>query len=1112
MAEKYGHMQPEAVETSDISQASLDSINVEQSKNENKENFLRMGGVSGLAKSLEVNFETGLTIDQVRMLRSKFGDNCFPESPLDSYLTILLGALSDTVLLVLIAAASVEVAIGIYQEGAEHGWIDGGAIFIAVFLVSNITAINDYSKQLQFRALENTSAKDERCSVYRDSAIERINPNDLVVGDVIVLQAGDQVPADCIVIDNSIVFSNESSLTGEPDDLKKSKHGDCFLLSACLLTEGEEVRAMVIGIGTHSQWGKIKANLVSESVNTPLQDKLVDMTTFIGYIGMVAAFGTFSALVIRIWVGSGPPSTQDISNGFLNAFVLAVTVIVVAIPEGLPLAVTISLAFSTKKMYKDQCFIRILAACETMGNATNICSDKTGTLTENQMTVVEGWFGDVIYTQSQFGSEMLPEHVVRVVGEQVCINRTAYLVSKNEQGKKLDRPLIVGNKTEGALIMMAQSWGLDYEEVKRAIFDEENDRLFSFNSTKKRSTAILHRQDGSVRIYCKGATEWILKDCIMYMNDQGSASPMTPAKKAEIEAHIESMANRALRTLMLAHKDFTSAEHLPSNWEEDPPDNCELCCDCIVGIIDPLRSDVKEAVATAQQAGVIVRMVTGDNIATASAIARDCGILTEGGLAIEGPTFRNLTPAQADAALGSLQVMARSSPDDKFLLVTRLNGFGIPDGRVEWEKKFKNRLDQISWDNDRDKFLPGYLEEWNKTRPEGGQVVGVTGDGTNDAPALKAADVGLSMGITGTKVAQGASDIVILDDRFGSIVRAILWGRCVYDNIRKFLQFQLTVNAVALVTVFIGAATGYGKPLNSVQLLWVNLIMDTLGALALGTELPTQELLDRKPYKRQASLISRPMWRNIICQSLYQLALMFTLMFLGDMLFDIKPTTATQSVCARFSVSLTSTKLWSPETGKLTTSTSSPTVNCVDFKIYCDGSEDDPRIDRSNSYCYEDKTQSIQGYNYKFVDLDGFKSECLTCTKVDYTFGSLIFNTFIWCQIFNEYSSRSLRDDIRIFKGLSENFTFLLVSIFSIGSQVFLIEMGGDFVKTSHLSLYQWFVTIALGLGTLIVGTLMRYIPVTEDPNTFFDNGSSLVVKNGHGGGIHTKTRITGVL
>uniref|UniRef100_A0A7R9WQ07 P-type Ca(2+) transporter n=1 Tax=Craspedostauros australis TaxID=1486917 RepID=A0A7R9WQ07_9STRA len=359
-----------------------------------------------------------------------------------------------------------------------------------------------------------------------------------------------------------------------------------------------------------------------------------------------------------------------------------------------------------------------------------------------------------------------------------------------------------------------------------------------------------------------------------------------------------------------------------------------------------------------------------------------------------GEEFRKLTPAQLDEVLPRLQVLARSSPEDKHILVQRLNGGLMPQTKEQWDEIHPGH----DYEKEKDLLLPGYKEEWSENRGGVGEVVGVTGDGTNDGPALKAADVGLSMGLSGTDVAKNASDIIIMDDRFSSIVKAVLWGRSVFDNIRKFLQFQLTVNVVALTITFLSALAGYKPPLNAVMMLWVNLIMDTMGALALGTEPPTLELLDRRPYRRDASLISRPMWRNIFVQATYQLALLVFLLDKGPVMY-----------------------------------------NCED------------------------------GSTHHFT---------------------IIFNAFVFCQVFNEFNAREIGDRFDPMGSLNRSPMFLMVIFFTVVAQWAIVEFGGDFTQTTPLSWEEWKSTMGFGAISLPMGFIMRLIPVTEDPKSFAGIGA----------------------
>jgi Ca2+-transporting ATPase len=579
-----------------------------------------------------------------------------------------------------------------------------------------------------------------------------VTPPDTIlqmVGDILILNAGDRVPTDGLLIDGSDVTCNESALTGESDDRKKffrpTPEGefDPFMLSGSSLSTGY-AHVLVTAVGEQSRWGRTKAKLAVETVDTPLQEKLDTLAGQIGNLGMAAAAATFLAM-IAIWFYYPEHRNPDLNiyEYVLKAFIMAVTIVVVAVPEGLPLAVTLSLAYSTQKMMHDNNLIRVLAACETMGNATNICSDKTGTLTQNRMTVVEGWVCGKSYSTAP-RADQLPAAAVEYISEGISVNSTANVLFD----KTNELPIVNGNKTEGALIMYVNTeLAQNYIPLRARFNAVRGDRLLTFSSARKRMSVVLvtgkHGGTKSGICYTKGAAEIIVGCCDRYIDANGVDKLLVPAVREQILTAIKGMAKNALRAIALAHRSF------PSLSGHESPEELErgLTLDAVFGIKDPLRPDVKRAVEQCQEAGIFVRMVTGDNIDTAKAIASECGILTDGGIAMEGPVFRKLTPAQLDAVLPHLQVLARSSPDDKHILVTRLNGTALPETREDWQALHPD----ANWDSDRSLLLPGYREEWTKARKEGvGEVVGVTGDGTNDGPALKAADVGLSMGLTGT--------------------------------------------------------------------------------------------------------------------------------------------------------------------------------------------------------------------------------------------------------------------------------------------------------------------------------------------------------------------------
>lgn len=823
--------------------------------------FQQYGEVKGLSAMIRTDLETGISGDdhEFAQRRNAFGSNTYPVKKGRSFWMFLWDAWQDTTLIILIIAAIASLALGIKTEGLEEGWYDGGSITFAVLLVIFVTATSDYRQSLQFQNL-NEEKRNIKVEVIRGGRREKVSIYEIVVGDVIPLNIGDQVPADGVVTSSHSLSIDESSMTGESKIIHKD-HKSPFLMSGCKVADGAGAM-LVTGVGINTEWGLLMASISEDTgEETPLQVRLNGVTTFIGIVGLTVAFSVLVVLLTRFFTGTskdpdgsvqfvkGKTSIGHTVDGVIHIITAAVTIVVVAVPEGLPLAVTLTLAYSMKKMMADKALVRRLSACETMGSATTICSDKTGTLTLNQMTVVEAYVGKKKIDPPEDGSQ-LATAISSLLDEGLAQNTAGSVFLSKDGGIEVS-----GSPTEKAILQWGIKLGLKFDIVRSESIVLH---VSPFNSTKKRGgVAVKGRTGSKVHVHWKGAAEIILASCAQYTDMNGSVQSIDEDMEFLKDA-INNMAEKSLRCVAVAYRTF-EAETVPTDQGQlaqwSLPED-ELVLLAIVGIKDPCRPGVREAVELCTHAGVKVRMVTGDNIQTAKAIAQECGILspnadTSEPYVIEGKRFRELSEKDREQVAKDISVMGRSSPTDKLLLVQTLR--------------------------------------------KQGEVVAVTGDGTNDAPALHEADIGLSMGIQGTEVAKESSDIIILDDNFASVVKVVRWGRSVYANIQKFIQFQLTVNVAALTINVVAAVSSGDVPLNTVQLLWVNLIMDTLGALALATEPPTDHLMDRSPVGRREPLVTNIMWRNLTIQAVYQVAVLLVLNFNGLRLLNLKNDTIEHS-------------------------------------------------------------------------------------------------------------------------------------------------------------------------------------------------------------------------
>lgn len=764
---------------------------------------------------------TGLTDAEVVESRRLHGDNVLTPPAKEPLWRKFLAKLTDPLIIILLVAAALSIGIAFYEYfGLGHdatAFLEPIGILLAVVLATGLAFIFETKADREFDILNKVN-DDEPVRVIRNGQSQQIPKRDVVAGDVVMIGTGDEIPADGTLIDAVALMVDESSLTGEPACAKTTDSRDFDpeatfpsnrVMRGTKVMEGHGVfRAEAVGDRTEN--GKVfQAAQIDNSIKTPLDEQFERLGSLITKLGYAVA-----ALVVvgrlGIYFSNEPFEWISFITYLLQTVMLAVTLLVVSVPEGLPMAVTLSLAYSMRRMLKTNNLVRKLHACETMGATTVICTDKTGTLTQNRMRVASMQFYPVEgFTQQQCDA---------LVREGMAVNSTASL----DLSRK-DDPQPIGNPTEGALLLWLHDNGCDYLELKRRA-GRVAELPFS-TERKYMATAVVSAAEAGRRIlYVKGAPEILLTMCDM------------PQQQREgIRTTLAEYQNQAMRTLAFAFRPLADGE------QGITPEGISgrLAMLGIAAISDPVREEVPAAVTECRNAGIEVKIVTGDTTATAREIGRRIGLWTDDTDTdrniITGPEFEALDERQlADRVMG-LKIIARARPMDKKRLVEALQAHN--------------------------------------------QVVAVTGDGTNDAPALKAANVGLSMG-DGTSVAKEASDITIIDNSFGSIARAVMWGRSLYLNIQRFILFQLTVNVAACLTVLFGAFTGTESPLTVTQMLWVNLILDTFAAMALASLPPSPQVMNAKPRDRSAFIITSHMKRRIISTGGLFFLLMMVLLYL----------------------------------------------------------------------------------------------------------------------------------------------------------------------------------------------------------------------------------------
>jgi Ca2+-transporting ATPase len=1041
-----------------------------------------MRSLAEVQKLLPVNAEDGLPAAAVEQSRRQFGVNSLTPLPREPVWKKFLEKFDEPIIKVLLAAAllsmlvdlfkvnnvvgalsvglliAVVVAALVLRKGAwipsilyvaalsfffvglftGHVLVEGLAVMVAVSLATGGAFWVEFKSDREFEAL-NAQKESLRVKVVRAKEFHTLPLEDVVVGDAVVLETGDEIPADGRLAKATDLYVDQSLMTGESEPVRKQarpaddtsggpEQPGC-LYRGTQVVDGVGLM-LVTDVGDATYLGQIARRLSAEDGDdeaqtaeteevrvrrkltiskelTPLQQKLTKLAELISKVGYIAAALIFLGQLVHGLVFGRvhwPHDTRELMDVFsvlLGYFVNMVIIIVVAVPEGLPMSVTVSLALAMQKMTRANSLVRQLVACETIGSATVICSDKTGTLTQNRMQVDRlAWDGQTFNrgtAQWTVPESHLPWPRDGNPLDWICLNAAVNSTANLED--KQGKLVTVGNSTEGALLQWLHESGIEYSKLRLQF---EPLYQIHFSSERKRMTTIVRHGERLVAL-TKGAPEWLLEQSTHFHKADGTVQTWDESTMATLRRELADAAGQAMRTLAFGYarlppetpQDETGLHELRETIERG------LVFVGFVAIRDPLREDVKEAVDECRRAGIEVKMITGDNVETARAIGHEIGLVGSRDAAMDTPDaviltsakFNELTDDELRERLPALKVVARARPLDKYRLV---------------------RL----------------LQERN-------EVVAVTGDGTNDAPALKRADVGLAMGIAGTEVAKEASKIVLLDDSFATIVKAVHWGRSLYENIQRFIQFQLTINVSALTIYFLGTVLlGVEAPFTVLQLLWINVIMDTLASIALCSEPPRPGLMNLPPKKRDENILTPSMVRTIFSTGTF-----FVVVILG-LLWGMKGSPDGPG--------------WFAGRG--------------DWSVEIGGS----RV----ALPAEDLTPPSGTSRWR-VRAD-YPDERLAGREVEVAFTvfqvSLFFSIYVFFQVWNQINSRSLVPEVSGFHRILENRTFLTVAATVAIGQILIVTFGGPVFKVEPLSPLQWIAVIAFTASVLVFAEVSRRI------------------------------------